>query len=127
VLHQREAVQHLLRTTAPGDRVLALVRDKELGYLAGRDVLELDVLKSRKLWDPRKLPRRLVMSPIMGNLLFLSAEGRAWLEQNCQLEASFGQYVFYKVLGEYPRDPAVLSGGVGKYTGHPLALEAARY
>jgi hypothetical protein len=127
VIHQREAVQHLVRTTAPNERVLALVRDKELGYLAGRDVLEVDVLRSRKQWDPRTLPRHLVMSPIMGNLLFLSDEGRAWLEKNCELEASFGQYAFYKVVGQYPSDPAVLTARTGKYAGHPLALESARY
>ena len=127
VLHQHEAVEHLLRTTGPGERVLALVRDKELGYLAGRDVLELDVLKARHLYDPRTLPRKLVMTPIMGNLLFLSAEGRAWLETNCKLEASFGQYAFYSVVGEYPSDPELLTGRTAKYTGHPLALESARY
>jgi hypothetical protein len=127
MMHQRAAVKYLESTSRPEERILALVRDKELGYLAGRDVLELDVLKAKKQWHPSELPRRLVMTPIMGNLLFLSAEGRAWLEHNCQVEASFGQYTFYKVLGEYPADPDVLAGRMGKYAGHPLALDAARY
>jgi hypothetical protein len=127
LMHQRAAVSYLRSSTGPDERVLALVRDKELGYLSGRNVVEYDVLKSRKAWQPEKLPRRIVMGPIMGNLLYLGAAGRAWLEENCEVEQSFGQYTFYKVVGEYPADPAVLGASMAKYAGHPLAADVPRY
>jgi hypothetical protein len=119
--HQRRAAQYLRQHVAPDERVLALGLDRQLGYLAERDVVEIPQLVARDRWRPAALPRRALLGPLTGNYLGLQDDARHWIEANCVLEAQFGPYVFYKVTGAYPAEPAMFLPTTALYPGHPLA------
>ena len=101
--------------------MLAIGLSRSLGYLAQRDILEINQLLRRGQWDPARMPRRLVLEPVVGNFLYLSDEARRWITDNTELEAQFGPYAFYRLTGTYPDDPKMLGGTTATYPGHPHA------
>jgi len=119
--YQRQAARYLRETTQPGERVLALGIGRSLGYLAQRDVLEIGQYTRRVRWDPARVPRRMVLEPVVGNFVYFSDEARRWIVDNTELEAQFGPYAFYRLTGSYPDDPTMLKGTTRIYTGHPHA------
>lgn len=121
--YQVRAANYLRETTGEGEAVLALGLNQELGYLADRAVFEARVLSQRGFWDPKTLPRRIVLSPVLGNFLYLNMETRRWIDENCTLEAQFGPYSFYRVHGSYPEEFSFLRATGKTYSGHPLSSE----
>ena len=125
VLYQRQAAAFLAANTEPDERVVAVGGARAIGYLARRPVLQIRDLVARDLWHPERLPRRLIVTPIVGHFLFLTGEGRHWLTENARLEAEFGGlYAFYEVTGSLPDDPTLLQGTLRPHPGLPHVTRA---
>jgi len=122
---QRGAAQYLSEHASADETIGVLGLDTELKYLTGRRLISLQALNKNGTWkDAQPLPRRLVLTPMVGSYMYLSAAGYQWIEKNCVLEAQFGRYCFYRVTGAYPKDPAVLELKVVYQPPAPLARPA---
>jgi hypothetical protein len=103
---QRAAARHLAEKAKPGEMTLALGMGRAIGYLAERPVMSTGEFFFRPgSWPPPRTPRVLVS--LLG-LQFLHAPAYLWLEENAEVEAKFGPYVFYRVKGPYPKDLEIL-------------------
>jgi hypothetical protein len=122
---QRAAAQYLRDHANPDETIGVLGLDVELKYLTGRRLVPLQSLSNGNAWkDTQRLPRRLMLTPMVGSYMYLSPSGYQWIEKNCVLEAQFGRYCFYRVTGPYPNDPAVLKMSVVHQPPAPLARPA---
>ena len=119
----QRAVARYLVEHARGDEDIGVVgRDRALHYLSGRRLVPLTNFVADGRWtDPRRLPRRLLVGPMVGTRLYFRPEGYRWIEENCRLEAQFDRYSIYQVIGPYPPSPQPLMCEYGGYTGHPLS------
>jgi hypothetical protein len=119
---QRAAAQYLRDQTTPNEDIGVVGLDMELRYLTGRRIIPLQSLAQGDAWkDPAHLPRRFMISPMVGSYLYLRPQGYRWIEENCTLEAQFGRYSFYRVTGPYPPDPATLTLDAVRQPPHPLS------
>jgi hypothetical protein len=119
---QRAAARYLRDQTTPNEDIGVVGLDMELRYLTGRRLIPLQTLAQGNAWkDPTHLPRRLMISPMVGSYLYLRPQGHRWIEENCTLEAQFGRYSFYRVTGQYPPDPATLTLDAVRQPPHPLS------
>jgi hypothetical protein len=125
-LHDQRAAAQFLRDHANDDQTIGVLGlDMELRYLTGRRLIPLKTLGDNNAWkDPQHLPRRLVLTPMIGSYMYLTPAGYRWIEENCTLEAQFGHYCFYRVTGAYPKDPAVLQPSIVYQPPAPLARPA---
>jgi hypothetical protein len=99
--HQQDMAQRVA-SLPPGD-VVAADHPVELEFLSRRSLLSLDAVTRQQAGLPRVLPSWIVVTPHLGRRLHLRPGGWSWIEHNCQLEARFGDYALYRVVGEYPR------------------------
>jgi hypothetical protein len=122
VTDQRAAAHYLRDQPTPNEDIGVVGLDMELRYLTGRRLIPLQSFAKGDAWkDPAHLPRRLMISPMVGSYLYLRPQGHRWIEENCTLEAQFGRYSFYRVTGPYPPDPAALNLDAVRQPPHPLS------
>jgi hypothetical protein len=122
---QRAAALYLRQHAGSGETIGVLGLDMELRYLTGCRMISLQRLSPDNAWkDPEHLPKRLVLTPMIGSYMYLSPAGYRWIEENCVLEAQFGRYCFYRVTGSYPKDAAVLGTTIVYQPPAPLARPA---
>jgi hypothetical protein len=118
---QNAAAEYVSMAFGPDEDVPVIGWDFPLRYLTGRRVARLSGFAAQGTTRSVALPRRLVITSGVGTYVQLDPRGRRWIEENCRLEAQFGQYCFYRVIGEYPDDLSVLALSVIDYPIQPLA------
>jgi hypothetical protein len=118
---QQAAVRHLQAWTRPEEEVATLGFSFELQYLSKRPIRSLPQLVDLGAWNPGQLPRRLVLTPAVGSLIFLPPAGIRWFERNTQFAARIGGYSFYRVTGAYPDRPGILLATRVAHRAHPVA------
>lgn len=103
---QRDAARHLAQHAKPGEMTLALGMGRAIGYLAQRPVRSTGESIFRPgAWPPPRATRVLVS--LLG-IQFLHGPAYRWLEEHGELEGKYGPYVFYRVMGPYPRELEIL-------------------
>jgi hypothetical protein len=118
--HQRAAVRYLEEWSPPDETVAALGYGLDLRYLSDRPLFGLGQLVRRGDGKPEELPRRLVLTPVVGSFVFLRPAGVRWFQENTRLDARVGGYSFYRVTGTYPRDPMAKLVSWDAHRHHPV-------
>lgn len=93
--------------------------DLETEMLSGVTVVPLEFYFSS--WNPNALPKKLLVNPMIGTYIYFSPELFVWMQKNLQLEAQFGGYVLYNVVGRYPDHPDIFKHSRTPYPQLPLA------
>jgi 4-amino-4-deoxy-L-arabinose transferase-like glycosyltransferase len=101
---QDEMAGYLRRLPAE-ERIGVIGISWELDFLVGRPLHPLWLFLST--WNQEQLPKRVVVTDHVGMLLRLSPGGLHWLQTQCEIQARFGAFSLYRVVGEYP-PPEVL-------------------
>lgn len=121
VRNQRRMAAYL--ASLPGDvEVGALDFALELEFLSGRRLPLLRGFMTNERWREETLPRRLLTTTHLGRRGHLDPRAHAWLQNHCELEARFGPYALWRVVGTFPEDPGILRFSVGRrqpYAGWP--------
>ena len=108
VRDQWATVDYIKKAFAPDEKLGIIGADRELSYLSGKRLQVLIDYPSDEITHA-DLPRRILVPS--GTYYSLSRAGRNWIEGNCELEAQFGRYSFYKVVGDFPPPPFVFARG----------------
>jgi hypothetical protein len=117
---QRAAARYLRERVPPTETVGVIGFSRPMRYLTKRRVLSIDELVKLGEWSAGSFPERLLVTPTVGTYLFLPASGVWWFKKNCEVEASFGGYWFYRVTGTYPAQPGMLKATVSPHRFHPI-------
>lgn len=117
----------------PADAIVVADHPVELEFLSGRHILSLERVAWRDPGDPGPLPGWIALTSHTGGRIHLRPQGWAWLEENCRVDAIFGDYVLYQVVGKNvqslvslrPRSgPWRPSRGLGQLRENPPAASA---
>lgn len=108
VQDQWATVDYIKKAFAPDEKLGIIGADRELSYLSGKRLQVLIDYSSDKI-TYADLPRRILVPS--GTYYSLSRAGWNWIEGNCELEAQFGRYSFYKVIGDFPPPPFLFARG----------------
>jgi len=125
---QQRRMANALRALPDDAAIAALDFGLELEFLSGRPVPPLAGFMNDGRWQTDDLPRRLVTTTHLGRRGHLDPRATAWLRAHCELEARFGPYALWRVVGRFPEDPGVLQFSVGPaqpYAGWPRRVKGA--
>jgi hypothetical protein len=117
LLAQGAVIRHL-QGLPPQEGVATLTMDTVLAYQTRRPIVPIlcYYLEQYSYYLPRPLgdragafPRWLVVTPMVNRLpdCQFPAKLHDWMAKNCRLEARYGPYLLYEVLGPYPPTPDV--------------------
>lgn len=77
----------------------------ELEFLVGRPLSPL--WRYHASWTQEALPKLIVVTDHLRSQLSLPRGGTEWLQKQCQVQARFGAFTLYRVVGPYP-EPKLL-------------------
>lgn len=97
-----------LKKTVESQEIGILGMDLGMGILSGIDIIPLSHHVEEGHWTSDPLPRKILISPLIGHYLYMDPGFWNWAEKNLQKEVQFGHYVLYKVSGNYPQNPKTL-------------------
>jgi hypothetical protein len=111
LLAQHAVVQHI-RELPSQDGIATLDLDTALAFQTRRPILPIlcyyreqaSYYIPRPLGDQPRFPRWIVITPMVNRFpsSHYPAKLHEWMLRNCRLEANYGPYLLYEVLGSYP-------------------------
>lgn len=120
---QWATVDYIKKAFAPDEKLAVIGSNRELTYLSGKQLQGLIDYPSDGI-KPGNLPRRILVP--LDTYFELTFAGRNWIRGNCELEAQFGRYSFYRVVGDFPQPPfAFARGGYAAKRVNPLSSRTA--
>lgn len=118
---QLAAVDYLRSHFTPDETIGIIGLNHELRYLTNRRLFHVNDFRHLD-----QLPKRLMVSPIVGTYIYLKPDGYRWIEENCVLEAQFGGYSFYRVIGTYPKNLDLFRTKLRAQPANPLSKDWIR-
>lgn len=99
---QNQMVEYLIAHQSKGEEIGVIGIDLELETLSGIKVVPLSYYFEGDGWKKKSLPKKLLISPMIGHYLYLKPSLFQWMEENLQKEVQYGRYILYRVSGSYP-------------------------
>lgn len=102
---QKKMSEYLTNHVKEGEKVGVLGLDLELELLSGVKIVPLRYYFEKNIWNENPLPKRLLITPMIGVYLYLDPSISQWMKENLHKEVQFGRYILYQVEGRYPEKP----------------------
>lgn len=120
--NQQKMAEYLRSHYEKKEDIGAIGLNLEMEMLSGCRVIPLQFYFDK--WHTDSLPKKLLVSPMLGSYIYLEPELFIWMEKNLVLEAQFGGYILYNVIGNYPRRPEMFRHFHTPYPQFPHAKPA---
>lgn len=99
---QNKMAEYLTTHMKRGEEVGVLGLDLGIEILSGVKVVPIKYYFDGDAWNGNPLPKKILITPIIGHLLYMDPAVSQWMEDNLKKEAQFGRYILYQVEGSYP-------------------------
>jgi hypothetical protein len=104
---QEQMAKYLSETVQKGQEIGVVGVDLEMELLSGAKIVPFYFYADGDKWKDMPLPKKILITPMIGHYLYLDPALASWMEKNLKLEKQFGRYALYNVVGNYPDTPAI--------------------